>query len=372
MKHILVITKKELKRFFTDRRMLITLLLPGLMIYVLYSLMGNFMFDMVGGDDNLSYKVVLINEVNEFDRITIEEMNIQYEQFALEEAKDMLDTGFIHLVVVYEEDFYQKWQDGVKPNVSFLYNSTNTSSVLMYEIFSNYIASNLNTFDVTTEDYANMDDLSIQLITSIVPMLLIMFLFSGSMSISTESIAGEKERGTIATLLATPTKRSNISLGKIIALSIGALASATSSFIGLMLSLPSLFGGIGISFNMYGPLEFLLLFLVIVSTVLIFVVVISLISAYAKTIKEATSLATPLMILVMLVGVSSMIGIASTDTLLYLIPVYNSVQAITSVLSLQVNMINFVITIIANLVFVGLGIYLLTKMFNSEKIMFSK
>jgi sodium transport system permease protein len=71
-------------------------------------------------------------------------------------------------------------------------------------------------------------------------MLIIMFLFSGAMSIGPDSIAGEKERGTIATLLVTPVKRSEIAIGKVMSLSIISLFSATSSFIGIMLSLPKL------------------------------------------------------------------------------------------------------------------------------------
>ena len=40
MKNILAIMKKELRRFFGDKRMIATLILPGLLIYVIYSLMG--------------------------------------------------------------------------------------------------------------------------------------------------------------------------------------------------------------------------------------------------------------------------------------------------------------------------------------------
>jgi len=67
-----------------------------------------------------------------------------------------------------------------------------------------------------------------KIIASLLPMLMIMFLFSGAMSIGPESIAGEKERGTIATLLVTPVKRKEIAIGKILALSVLSLISATA------------------------------------------------------------------------------------------------------------------------------------------------
>ena len=39
--NVITVMKKEFNRFFTDRRMVLTtLLMPGIMIYLLYSLMG--------------------------------------------------------------------------------------------------------------------------------------------------------------------------------------------------------------------------------------------------------------------------------------------------------------------------------------------
>lgn len=372
MGHIWTITKKELRRFFTDPRMVISLILPGILIYLLYSMMGSLMFSQMEIPTDYEYKVVVIGEVVELSNPTFGNLDVRYLNYSFDEAKVLLENDEINLIVVYEDDFYNKYLEGEKPSVDFFYNSTDQPSSILYNNFTVYLDSNLSSYKIGQTDYADDNDISITLITSIVPLLLITFLLSGSMAITTESIAGEKERGTIATLLATPIKRHNISLGKIIALSIGALVSAISSFAGLMLSLPSLFGGMNVSFNMYGMAEYLLLFLVIVSTVLIFVGILALISAYAKSIKEATSLATPLIIVVMAAGVTSMIGAASTNYLLYLIPVYNSVQVITSVLSLNVNYLHFIITIISNMVYVVTCIYILTKMFNSEKYMFSK
>ena len=40
MKNVFTIIKKEFARFFKDKRMVITVLLPGLLIYLVYSVMG--------------------------------------------------------------------------------------------------------------------------------------------------------------------------------------------------------------------------------------------------------------------------------------------------------------------------------------------
>ncbi|MCV2232431.1 ABC transporter permease [Paracholeplasma manati] len=389
MQNILTIVQKELRRFFTDRRMLITLILPGLMIFLLYSLMGSIMQETDTIPEDYVYQVYVINPVTEFvpidqtDLYTIETHVITTEDIST--IKTQIADKTVDLLIIYEPDFYNLMMayntssGTMAPKVELFHNTSKNESYTIYNYYlyslNNFESTITNKFDINRDaipyNLASATDMSIQFVTMLVPFLLITFLFTASLSIASESIAGEKERGTITTLLTTPTKRSEIALGKIIALSITALASAASSFIGLMLSLPKLIGE-DFTMAMYDVGTYVLLFSVIISTVLIFVVLISIISAYAKTIKEASSLAMPFMIIIMLVGISSMLGSSTTDTLMYFIPVYNSVQSIGFILGLSVNYLHLFITIVINLVLVGLGTWLLTRMFNSEKIMFNK
>lgn len=389
MQNIWTIVKKELKRFFTDRRMLITLILPGLMIFILYSLMGSVMAETQTIPEDYVYQVYMVNQPSEFESFnTVAGYTIEVHA-VLPEELDSIRAGItdktIDLLMVYEVNFYQNMlayssdSNLLAPHVEIYYNASKNESSTIYNLYATQLlmfeSTLTNKFDInrgdTAYNLASSTDMSIQFVTMLVPFLLITFLFTASLSIAAESIAGEKERGTIATLLTTPTKRSEIALGKVIALSITALASAASSFFGLMLSLPKLIGQ-DFTMAMYDLSTYVLLFTVIISTILIFIVLISIISAYAKTIKEASSLAMPLMIITMLVGISSMFGTSSSDILMYFIPVYNSVQSITFILALEVNYLFLAITILVNLLVVGLGTYLLTTMFNSEKVMFNK
>ena len=58
MKGIIAIIKKEFARFFLDRRMLLTtIIMPGLLIYIVYTLMGTFMTELAGGDSRYSAAV---------------------------------------------------------------------------------------------------------------------------------------------------------------------------------------------------------------------------------------------------------------------------------------------------------------------------
>lgn len=391
MKNILTIIKKELTRFFTDKRMLLTLILPGIVIYLMYSMMGNFMMNAFTADDDHTYIVYVDNQPEELKAFdTNEAIKIEIHQsteLSEEEIKNGLKDKTIDLYIKYENDFiakvnaYSASSGEVAPLVEMYYNSVSNESSTIYEYYmmslQNYEDLMANKFDINRDapnyDLATDDEKSASIMTMMLPFLLIIFLFSGCMAISVESIAGEKERGTIATLLVTPIKRSELAIGKIVALSITALVSATSSFIGVILSLPKLMGdGVNISANIYGPLEYLSIFAVIITTVLAFTVILSIFSSFSKSVKEATTYATPVMIVVMIIGITSMLGGSQTNTLLYFLPIYNSTQCMAGIFGLSFNGLQFLITILSNLLFVGLGVFILTRLFNSEKVMFNK
>ena len=59
---ILTIMKKELARFFKDKRMVIvTVFLPGIMIYALYTFMGSAMTDMYTVSEDYVPSVYAVN-----------------------------------------------------------------------------------------------------------------------------------------------------------------------------------------------------------------------------------------------------------------------------------------------------------------------
>lgn len=165
-----------------------------------------------------------------------------------------------------------------------------------------------------------------------------------------------------------------MAIGKIFALSIISVLCGLSSFIGIILSLPKLTGGMeGVNAALYSVGDYFALFGVVVSTVLLVVAMISVVSAFAKTVKEATAYITPLMIVNVLLSITCMFGEgAPTSVWLYLIPLYNSVQAFNAVFSFTVVALNLAVAMIANLAYTALLVWLLTKMFRSERVMFNR
>lgn len=305
----LTIIRKEFARFFGDRSLLFTsVIMPGLLIYVIYSLMGAYL----PTDEELSGSTADKTETVSVNTLTDQE-------------EALLDSL---LTVKYTSE--------------------------------------------QESDEDTMEELG-GILGKLIPMLIIMLLFSGSMAVAPSAIAGEKERGTIATLLVTPMRRSELALGKIVSLSCFALLSGLSSFLGIILSLPKMIhsDGISITTNIYGAADYAVILLMIFSTVLIIISIVSIFSALAKDTKSAGTMITPVMLIVMFLGISPMITTPSS-TAMYLIPIFNSAQAMSAVFSFKMELMPVLVTVASNLVYTALAVFVLTKLFNSEKVMFSK
>lgn len=380
MKAVLTIIKKEFMRFFGDRRLLLTtLLLPGVVLYAVYSALGAVFANVM---QDSSVPVAYVRNMPESLGEAIDEMfDLRDTDLTDEEVKSQLVEGDADIFIIFPENFDDLTVGSDVPDVSIYYNSAQTSSSLAYSsvvaLLDAYEQSIANVFNINSGsdryDLADSSDVSANILSMIVPMVLIMLLLSGCVAVVLESIAGEKERGTIATLLVTPIKRSYFAIGKILSLSVIAVLSGISSFLGLILSLPNLMGGMEVDFSLaaYGVLDYFGLFLVVMSTVLVLVSLLAIVSAYAKSVKEANGLIAPVMIIAVICSLVSMF-VASPPIGLYFIPVLNSALCISTLMAGTFGIVPFLITMGINIVCAALLAVLLGAMFNSEKIMFNR
>ena len=379
-------------RFFKDKRLVITtLILPGLMIFIMYTFMGNMMKKQFSVADDYVAKVYVKNLPPSIDRkLDKKLLEIEIVEGNLEKYKKLVSEKEADLVVNFPASFDKevaeyKTGEGKAPQVEIFYNSARQESSAAYTMFtdilSNYETELSNRFDANADekmryDLANKEDMTGKLFGSMLPMLLMIFIWSGCMAIAPESIAGEKERGTIATLLVTPMSRQALALGKIFALSIIAFLSGVSSFVGTFASLPAMYGGMNSNIDtaFYSGKDFAFLFIIIISTTILMVALISVLSAFAKSVKESATIISPLMIVIMVVSLLPMFdkgdGIPSITT--FLIPIYNSVICMNGIFKFTYSGMGVVISVAVNIVFTGALVIMLTKMFDSEKIMFSK
>ena len=390
------IIKKEFARFFGDRQLLFTaVIMPGLLLYLIYTFMGSGMSRMAteGKDDLVVVRVENMPEsvaplIEGVSAVAVVPQLVSQEDVENLESKDLNEVlmrfpeGFDTLVASYDP------QSGEKaPNVEIYYNSANNASSRVYYILQSSLSAYedqlSNRFDINradTEeaqfDMANTDDVVGGILSKLIPMLILMMIFSGVMAIAPSAIAGEKERGTIATLLVTPMKRNELALGKVVSLSGMALLSGISSFIGIAFGLPKmiLVDGAGMDMGLhYTGADYVVLLITILATVLIMASMVSILSALAKDVKNAGTMIVPFMVVVMFCGLMPMFQSGTQEQwTAYLIPFYNSVQVMTSVFAHEMKWMPVIVTLAANVAYTGIAVWVLTRLFNSEKVMFSK
>ena len=394
----ITIIKKEFARFFGDRQLIFTaIIMPGLLIYLIYSFMGTGIESMIqeGANDNVTLRVEnmpqsLAPMFDASDSLNITVLPTPFTQKDI----DLLEDKDLNTVLMrFPADFDQQLatydpQSGLPaPNIEIYYNSTNNATQRTYTMLTAMLTtfeeSICNRFDInrmdneeTSFDQATEDNIGAMIWSKILPMLILMMLFSGVMAIAPSAIAGEKERGTIATLLVTPMRRNELALGKIVSLSGIALLSGISSFIGIALSLPKMIQGdvdtSALGFH-YTTGDYFVLLLTILATVLIMASAVSLLSALAKDVKNAGTMITPFMLVVMVAGLLPLMQDGATESLAsYAIPFYNSIETFTAIFAHKLQWSAVLITVASNVVYTGVAVWGLTKMFNSEKVMFSK
>ncbi len=383
MKTILSVFKKELYRVFHDRRLVAALFLPGILIFIIYSLLGGFIGKMVVPEENHVYSVYTVGTLpNEMQFkmddlvtagiITLTEIDEEEKDEYIEKVND--EESGVDVVVEYGTMAFT--EGGVlEPTYMLYYSSMEANSQMASSMIAGIMYDTLMPTKVVEFDQIQEDDATVMLLSTVAPMLLMVFLFAGCISVAPESIAGEKERGTLGLMLVTPVKRGNIAIGKILALSLVALISGAVSFAGLVGSLPKLLEGSGMNLTVsaYGFKEYAVMFVLILSAVFLITGLISVVSAYSKSVKEATAMVSPIMLVVVVLGMSTMFtGANAGSVALYFIPLYNIVRLLHSVFMLQVSMGAVLVTFLSNIAYsIGL-IVLLKVMFDSEKIMFRK
>ena len=358
--------------------MLITILLPGLLIYIVYSIMGTVVTNMNPVEEGFKPTAYVINmPTDELGTALSSVIVSPEEEMTAEAAKQKVEEGSLDLAIIFSENFDISDENKIN-TVEVYYNSTNNYSAIGYQIV-NYVLEMYKQPKFTVNpaggeyDLATERDFAVSFLSMLVPMLMFALLASACVAVAPESIAGEKERGTMATMLITPVNRWEIALGKIIALSCFALLSGISSFLGVIFSLPKLMGGMvsADAAAFYNVGDYFMLFGIIISVVLAIISIFSVLSALSKSVKEATAIISPGLLLIVLLGLASMF-ITSPALGWYFIPLMGSGLAMSGIMSMTASPLGVVFSILSNLVLTAAMIVLLAFMFKSEKIMFKK
>lgn len=367
---IAALMKKEFYRFFHDPRLIITILLPGLAIFFIYNLIGAF----INTEERYDFRVCIAGEsalVEVLESAVTESGSaVEWTKCTAEEGKAALENGEADACLVFSEAFDETLLGG---SVELWYDDAVGASSAFSSLAYSVLQGSAMRFSVSLHSLTDGRDVGKAIMANMLPLLVVIFIFSACMSVTLESMAGEKERGTLATILATSVKRSHIALGKVVPLSCIAAIGAASSFLGVILSLPKLMGvGWGTLFaGGFGFGSYLLIFLLILSFVPLIVSAIAAVSTLARTVKEASGYTGAIMLVVM---VLSFVSVAAADlgNWVVAVPVLNAVIAMGKILGGELFLWQALVSVGFNAGYTVLLVLLIARMLSSERIMFGK
>lgn len=397
-----VILSKELKRVFGDKKMVFSLfILPIILIAGIYGMMF-FLVDKQKSSINEHVSEVFVqNMPDNFSELMSKHTECNINVIPAGESadtyKDKLLDGTYDLVVVFPENFYENFKNAdatsALPDIKTFYNPSEDNSgeartrftetyleeykqLLLNERFGSLNYAMVFSVDADNPDMIVQDDgkATGKILGTIIPYLITILIFGGAMGLGVDTIAGEKERGTIANLLISPIKRVDIIMGKIAALAIVSVLSAgvyVISFIGsaVVLSKKSgmgeMFSRLSLNFTSVQIVQFVVLLL---GLVLLYVGIIGFVSLMAKNIKEAQSFIMPVYIIVMFAGMITMYS-GDVTSGSYMIPVYNTSVAFKGIFERTITMNQYLTSTIITYAFAGVMVWLMARAMNSEKIM---
>ncbi|ROR25684.1 sodium transport system permease protein [Mobilisporobacter senegalensis] len=405
MKTINLIIKKELTRVFADKKLVVSLfVLPVVLIIGIYTLIGQMQKAMLNDIEKHTPIIYIQNEPEGFSDY-IKTTGFDAEITGIKADDSLLDykqkvmEGTIDTIVIFEEGFLDKiinYKEGdLIPEVKTYYNPSEDYSnkarnqfvetvLLTYQkqLLSGRIG-NLNNIlvfniDLNPEESVIIDEEKAtgKFLGMLLPYFITMMLFAGAMSLGVDAITGEKERGTLASMLITPIKRSEIVMGKLLSLTILSCMSAAVYAISMVIIMPMMLEnlsggeteGVVLTFSSIQIAQLLVIMLVLV---FLYVSIVSLVAVFAKTAKEANTYVSPMYILVIVAGMITMFQKGDAGLFYHAIPIYGSAVAIQKLLIGELPVMAFLTTIGSTIVAAGLLVFIITKAFHSEKVMFN-
>ncbi len=225
------------------------------------------------------------------------------------------------------------------------------------------------------KDMSSKEENAGYLLGYIVPFLMITSILMGALYPAIDATAGEKERGTLETLLTLPVRNMELIAAKFAATSTVAVAAAILNMISMSLmgayfySTVAGSGGEVLNLLSYLPAVLIMLLCVIVFAMFASAVCLSA-CIFAKSFKEAQNYTTPVMLVFMICGMAGMIPALELDSTTALIPVVNISLLIASLFKLHFELSLIAMVLLSNVAYSLLAIVIMTRVFSSEQILF--
>lgn len=227
-------------------------------------------------------------------------------------------------------------------------------------------------------DMSSQEESMGSMLGSIIPFLMITSICLGAMYPAIDVTAGERERGTLETLLTLPVTNFELIMSKFLAVSVIACTSAFLNILSMMAAFGFMFAFL--SEGMQGPaFDFATFVPAILFSVVIMLVFALLVTAacmcvciFAKSFKEANNYITPVLLVFMFSSYAGMLPDFKLTAATAAIPVVNVTLLIKDLFSFQYNYGLFAIVLFCNVAYSLLAVMVLGKIYNSESVLFAE
>ncbi len=375
------ILKKELRELFRDKKSLAMMLIIPIFIPLLVIGMSALFESQVSKDVSEYNKIGFSYEMTEAEKSIAEEMDIEIITGNEEELKEKYDNGEINLYITKQDSKYIINTDG-SDNSTFASNLMETyfNTYKQYLQQSYLQENNINPNEVLNiitveENVLEQDNYFADYIKNYAFLFIMMAITVSATYPATDTTAGERERGTLETLLTFPIKSRDIIIGKFLGVTVSSiitgLISLALAIISLMLTknMFSIYDGIDI---MYSPITILFAVIVIIAYSFFISGLCIAIASTSKTFKEAQSALTPLTFISFFPGmIAFMMGITTTP-ILSIVPFLNFTLIFTDINNGTINLLNIGLMAISTIIYISLVFAHIIKQYKSEKVLFTK
>jgi sodium transport system permease protein len=244
-------------------------------------------------------------------------------------------------------------------------------------------------FEIKTENVAPPERVGGNVVGGIIPYIFILLCFTGAMYPAMDLTAGEKERGTMETILCSPVARTDLVFGKFLMVLTASLATVVISLISMGLSF--LVGGWLLANSAGGgtamaaakgitvhsgvlptidPAGTLMVLAMVLPVGILFSAVLMAVSLYAKSTKEAQSYVSPLIIVVILPAMMGMLPGVELNTRLALVPILNLALVSKELVSGVFHWNYLALIFGSTCLYAGAALAFCVRMFNREDVLF--
>ena len=380
MNKILIILKKESREVFRDKKSLMMMLMVPFLIPVIVIGMSALFNSEVDKDINTYNRIGFNYELSDIEKEIAKGMEIDFVSLNDEELVEEFNKGNIKSYIMKKDGKYYVYYDDSDTDST----ASQSLSVGYLDSYKTYLETNfLASYNVDIESFNNLVSYEVEsiekqnffsnYIINYTFMFIIMAVVLSATYPATDATAGEKERGTLETLLTFPIKSKEIIYGKLISVS---LSSFITGILSLILAIVSLIY-VQNTYSFFDGEALVTSSLIIAAVVIITVVSILIsclcvaIASMSKSFKEAQSALSPVTLIAAFPGIILTMLNVNNSLLLSLIPFVNYSLVMDDVIKGNVNYLYLFTMLISTIFFIIIIINYVGKQYKSEKILFT-